>query len=141
VQVRIDLRWALRFVLVGAGVDCARAPATAVPDFRGIYVVGHDRSAFRPCGIDEDWYVALTPASAGFELRRRTETVQIDMHPAGMRNQAPAGADAGGLHRAYVEVQGDTIALTGGPEVGRYTRELRPTRVLSVRRVSRTECP
>lgn len=52
-----------------------------------------------------------------------------------------AGANAGGLHRAYVEVQGDTIALTAGPEVGRYTRELRPTRVLVVRRTSRTECP
>lgn len=137
--MRIDFRWAALLAAVGAAGACARAAARQ--DFRGVYVVGHDRSAFRPCGSDEDWYVAPSTASAGLELRRRTDSVQIEVPPGGMRTRALPGSDAGGLHRAYVEVQGDTIALTAGPELGRYTRELRPTRVLVVRRVSRTECP
>jgi hypothetical protein len=60
--------------------------------------------------------------------------------PRGMEPPASRG-DTEGFQRAYVEVQGDTIALTAGPEVGRYARELRPTRVLVARPAPSAECP
>ena len=151
--MRIYFRWAALLAAVGAAGACVRArPAAGAdqPAFRGVYSVGAPyRSAFRPCGSDEEWYVALS-TSAGLELQRRTRMVQDTAPPAGMRRtQAPAGDaggsyrayDAGGFYRAYVEVQGDTVALTGGPEMRRYTRELRPIRVLEVRRVLDVECP
>jgi len=142
--MRIYFRWAALLAAVGAAGACARArPAAGAdqPAFRGVYSVGAPyRSAFRPCESDEEWYVALS-TPAGLELQRRTRKVHDEPPPEGMRRtQAPAG-DAGGFHRAYVEVQGDTVALTGGPEMRRYTRELRPIRVLEVRRVLDAECP
>jgi hypothetical protein len=108
------------------------------PDFRGIYMMGPDRSAFRPCGSHEEWYVDTAPASAGWALQRRMSRMPQDAPPGGLRHEMP---DAGGYRRAYVEVQGDTVALTAGPQVRRYTRELRLTRVLTGRRVSPAECP
>ena len=143
--MRIYFRCAALLAAVGAAGACARArPATGANlAFRGVYTVGAPyRSAFRPCGSDEEWYVALSTASAGLELQRRTRMMMQDSaQPGGMgRTLRPAG-DAGGFHRAYVEVRGDTVALTAGPELGRYTRELRLTGVLDVRRVLDVECP
>ena len=143
--MRICFRWAALLAAVGAVGACARArPAAGAdqPDFRGVYMVSPYRSAFRPCASDEEWYVALSTASAGLELQRRTRMMMQDSaQPGGMgRTLRPAG-DAGGFHRAYVEVRGDTVALTAGPELGRYTRELRLTGVLDVRRVLDVECP
>ncbi len=129
--MRIDFRWAVLLAALGA---CAHAAARAdLPAFRGVYRVGPGISAFRPCGSDQEWYVAPSSAS-GLELQRRTGMRQDEAPRGGMRTEAPAGADAGSFQRAYVEVQGDTVALTAGPEVRRFTRELRPTRVLLVER-------
>lgn len=142
--MRIYFRWAALLAAVGTAGACARArPAGGAdqPAYRGVYMVGPYRSAFRPCGSDEEWYVALSTASAGLELQRRTRMVQDSVPPGGLgRIRAPAG-DAGGFYRAYAEVRGDTVALTAGPEVGRYTRELRLIGVLDVRRVLDVECP
>lgn len=141
-QMRIYFRWAALVAAVGAAIACARARPADQPAFRGFYMVGPYRSAFRPCGSDEEWFVALSTASAGLELQRRTRMMMQDSAPPGgmRRTQAPAG-DAGGFHRAYVEVQGDTVALTAGPELGRYTGELRLTGILDVRRVAEAKCP
>jgi hypothetical protein len=135
----IDFPSAALLAAMCAAGACARGADLRA--FRGVYSMGPDLSAFRPCGSEEDWYVAPSPASPGLELQRRTVVIQDAAPPGGMRTKAPPGADAGGFHRAYVELHGDTVALTGGPEVGRYTRELRPTRVLVVRHPLRTECP
>ena len=140
--MRIDLWWTAIVAVLSASGACARAvrPAAALelPSFRGIYEMGRDRSVFRPCGSDEEWYVDPRSAPAGDELQRRTRK----------HNEAPRGMEAPprpgsteGYQRVYVELQGDTIPLTAGPEVGRYTREFRPTRVLVDRPVLRGECP
>ena len=129
----------LAAVCTTAACGATRSAADAdKPDFRGIYMMGPDRSAFRPCGSHEEWYVDTAPASAGLALQRRMRRMNEDAPPGGLRHEMP---DAGGYRRAYVEVKGDTVALTAGPQVGRYTRELRLTRVLTGRRISPAECP
>lgn len=139
--MRIDFRWAALLTVLGAA--CAGAPARPAaaadpPPFRGVYEMGPDRSAFRPCGSEEEWYVDPSSAPAWTELQRQTR--MLNEAPRGMQPPAPPGG-AEDFQRAYVEVQGDTIALTAGPEVGRYTREFRPTRVLVARPAPRAECP
>ena len=145
--MRIDFRfcWTALLAAVGAAGACARAAARPAagadrpaPAFRGVYEVGPDRSVFRPCGSGEEWYVAPSSAPAWMELQRRTRTQ--DEAPRGMQDPASPGA-AGGFRRAYVEVQGDTVPLTVGREVGRYTWELRPTRVLAAGPAPRADCP
>lgn len=144
--MRIDFRWVALLIAVGAASACARtasrhATRAAPTAFRGIYRVGPGISAFRPCGSDEEWWVRLSSGSAGLELRRRTSMKQDEAPSGGMRSAAPAGADAGHFQLAYAEVLGDTVALTAGPEVRRYQRELRLTRVVLVDRpAARAEC-
>ncbi len=129
----------LAAVCTAAACGATRSAAGAdKPDFRGIYMMGPDRSAFRPCGSHEEWYVDTAPASAGRALQRRMSRMHEDAPPGGLRHEMP---DAGGYRRMYVEVQGDTVALTAGPQMRRYTRELRLTRVLIGTRVSPAECP
>ncbi|MGH7636253.1 MAG: hypothetical protein ACREOK_01275 [Gemmatimonadaceae bacterium] len=137
--MRIDFRWATLLAILGAAGACARAaarPAAEPPSFRGVYEVGPDRSAFRLCGSEELWYVDASSSPAWTELQRQTR--MQNETPSGMR---PPASRAVAFQRAYVEVQGDTVALTAGPEVGRYTREFRPTRVLVARPAPRAECP
>ena len=141
--MRIDFCWGALLAVLSAAGGCARsavrpaAAADALP-FRGVYEMGLDRSAFRPCGSEEKWYVDPRNAPAWRELQRQIR-VQNEA-PRGMEAPARPGS-AEGFRQAYVEAQGDTIALTAGPEVGRYTREFRPTRILVARPAPRAECP
>jgi hypothetical protein len=92
----------LAAVCTAAACGATRSAADAdKPDFRGIYMMGPDRSAFRPCGSHEEWYVDTAPASAGRALQRRM-TRNEDAPPGGLRHEMP---DAGGYRRAYVEVR------------------------------------
>ena len=139
--MRIDIRWVAILTVLGTTGACARAGARHAADsplFRGVYEIGRDRSAFRPCGREEKWYVDSSSSPAWMELKRQTR--MQNEAPRGMQGSASPGS-VEGFQLAYVEVQGDTLALTAGPEVGRYTRELRPTRVLVARPAPRAECP
>ncbi len=134
-------RWVPLLAAVSVIAACASARSAAdadKPDFRGIYMTGPDRSAFRPCGSNEEWYIDTSPASAGRALQLRMTRKSEDAPPGGLRHEMP---DAGGYRRAYIEVKGDTVALTAGPQLGRYTRELRLTRVFTGRRVPPGACP
>ena len=139
--MRIDFRWPALLAVLGAAGACARVaarPAADSPPFRGVFEMGPDRSAFRPCGSEEEWYVDPLSAPAWMELQRQTR--MQNEAPRGMQATASSGSTVA-FQRAYVEVQGDTIALTAGPEVGRYAREFRPTRVLVARAAPRADCP
>ena len=129
-------------LLASAAVGCSHATTAGAPNvadratFRGVYELGPDRSAFLPCGSAEQWYVSEGSEPVR-ELRRRMGTQDV---------QAPGGGllppeRATYVRRAYAEVQGDTIAVTGGRPALATDRELHVTRVLVVRPATGGACP
>ena len=122
-------------LLVSGTGGCSRATAAADSEtFRGVYEMGPDRSAFLPCGSDEQWFV-LTTSTAARELRRLTGVQDL---------QSPTGGSISRrstvIRRAYAEVRGDTVAAPSR-NAPRYERELQLSQVLSVQPAQGSVCP
>ena len=129
-------------LLASGAAGCSRTAAAGAPaaaegaTFRGVYEAAHDRSAFLPCGSIEQWYVSPQSAPAR-ELRRLTSIKDMQQPGGGMfpPERLP------NIRRAYAEVRGDTVAVMPGRLAIAYERELRVTRVLSVRPAQSGLCP
>ena len=141
-RVRMTLVLSCVSLLASVAGGCSRAKAAGAPGaadrgtFRGVYETGPGRSAFLPCGINEQWYVSTESAPAR-ELKRLTSTQDLQS-PGGGLLPPERAADT---RRAYAEVRGDTVAVSPGLSTFTYQRELRVTRVLVVRPAQGGMCP
>lgn len=120
--------------LLATLAGCSRATAAGDREtFRGVYEVGRDRSAFLPCGSDEQWYVQPNTSQAR-ELLRLTNVQDLQPPAGGMSSRSST------IRRAYVEVRGDTV-----PSASRntpfYERELQLAEVLVVKAAQGSLCP
>lgn len=123
-------------VLLASGIAaCSRATSAGDAEtFRGVYEVSRDRSAFLPCGSDEQWFV-LPGTTQARELLRLTN-VQDLQSPGGGMSQPRSSA----VRRAYVEVRGDTVPAPSRNSP-RYERELQLKEVLVVQAAQGGVCP
>jgi hypothetical protein len=136
-SVRTALILCCAALLASASAACSRATAAAADGetFRGVYEMGPDRSAFLPCGSDEQWFV-LTGSTAARELRRLTGVQDVQAPGGGLATRVHAGD----IRRAYVEVRGDTVP-SPSRNTPRYERELQLSKVLLVQPAQGGVCP
>lgn len=122
-------------LLASGAAACSRATAAGeIETFRGVYEVGRDRSAFLPCGSDEQWFI-LPGTTQARELVRLTNVHDLQP-PAGGMSQPRAST----IRRAYVEVRGDTVP-SPSRNTPRYERELRLSELLVVKAAQGSVCP
>lgn len=111
----VSRRQVLRIAPLAVGAGCV-AP-TATEPFEGRYSWGFEESAFAPCGREERWWVVDDSAL----VARHRELVDA-------------------YEPVFARVYGELSARGRYGQGGQYPRELRVTRVVTVRKARADDC-
>lgn len=112
----------------------AAQPRTSAPRyrpldrFRGEYEIAFERSAFRPCGGTERWWLAVPGDSTRRVLERALATID-----------SAAGRPAA-RRVVYLEIRADTSAVGHYGHLGAYPRQVSVREVVRVAPGSASEC-